>query len=171
MKRCSKCGQPKSLDEFYKDKRTKDGLYSHCKDCHSLYYHDNRDEKNAKGKAYYRKNRRKIIDRQRAYYQRHKDEKREYDQRYRKSQRGKEVHHRALKKWLSTGDGPQKRQAAIALNNAVKLGKIAPISTQSCIVCNEQAEHYHHHKGYDEENWLDVVPMCYQHHRDVHNQT
>jgi len=33
-KRCTACGQVKSLADFYKDARNKDGLMSRCKDCH-----------------------------------------------------------------------------------------------------------------------------------------
>jgi hypothetical protein len=33
-KKCPKCKNIKSLDDFYKDKRTPDGLYSICKKCH-----------------------------------------------------------------------------------------------------------------------------------------
>lgn len=36
-KECSKCGLEKSQLEFFKDNRTKDGLYSHCKQCHRFY--------------------------------------------------------------------------------------------------------------------------------------
>src|SRR3990172_5706848 len=36
MKKCTKCGQKKSANEFYKDSRTKDGLYSSCRRCHVL---------------------------------------------------------------------------------------------------------------------------------------
>lgn len=34
MKNCSTCTKSKPLKEFYKDKRTTDGLYSNCKICH-----------------------------------------------------------------------------------------------------------------------------------------
>lgn len=34
MKICSKCKNLKEDKEFYKDKRSKDGLYSWCKKCH-----------------------------------------------------------------------------------------------------------------------------------------
>lgn len=33
MKTCTKCHIEKDESEFYKNKRTKDGLYSHCKSC------------------------------------------------------------------------------------------------------------------------------------------
>lgn len=34
MKTCSKCKKEKPLSDYYKDKRTHDGLYSGCKKCH-----------------------------------------------------------------------------------------------------------------------------------------
>lgn len=30
---CVRCGETKPASEFYKDKKTKDGLHSYCKDC------------------------------------------------------------------------------------------------------------------------------------------
>ncbi len=33
-KKCTKCKELKEFKEFYRDKRTKDSLYSHCKKCH-----------------------------------------------------------------------------------------------------------------------------------------
>lgn len=35
MKQCSKCGINKSVDEFYRDSRKGDGLFSACKQCHN----------------------------------------------------------------------------------------------------------------------------------------
>lgn|SRR5574343_143584 len=43
MKICSKCKENKNETDFYKDKRTKDGLYSNCKKCHNII-----QEKNSK---------------------------------------------------------------------------------------------------------------------------
>ena len=34
MKTCSKCKEQKPLDEFYRNRRTKDGKASWCKECH-----------------------------------------------------------------------------------------------------------------------------------------
>lgn len=32
---CTRCGQEKPLEEFNKDSRKRDGLASHCKECHN----------------------------------------------------------------------------------------------------------------------------------------
>lgn len=37
FKTCSKCGKSKPASEFYKNRRSKDGLYSYCKVCHQVY--------------------------------------------------------------------------------------------------------------------------------------
>jgi hypothetical protein len=37
LKTCTKCGTPKPLDMFGKDKQKKDGLKSACKECYSAY--------------------------------------------------------------------------------------------------------------------------------------
>jgi len=36
-KECRKCGSVRNHSEFFKDKRSKDGLYSSCKKCHQDY--------------------------------------------------------------------------------------------------------------------------------------
>jgi len=38
MKKCSKCQQLKNKSFFCKNKRAKDGLFSHCRDCRIIYY-------------------------------------------------------------------------------------------------------------------------------------
>jgi len=47
---CSKCKEVKSILDFYKDKKNKDGLYSQCKDCAKKY------SQSSKGKARNRRN-------------------------------------------------------------------------------------------------------------------
>lgn len=36
-KKCNKCGKVKSSDEFFRYKKSKDGLYGTCKKCYSLF--------------------------------------------------------------------------------------------------------------------------------------
>src|SRR3990167_2031200 len=38
---CKKCGEEKELCEFYKQKTTRDGYFSHCKQCDSNYHAGN----------------------------------------------------------------------------------------------------------------------------------
>jgi hypothetical protein len=42
VKRCGKCGETKAINEFYKHKRSKDGLNSICKSCRGSYDNPNR---------------------------------------------------------------------------------------------------------------------------------
>lgn len=75
MKNCSKCGDLKSLEDYYSDKRAKDGRESSCKDCSSKhhtdyhlrnltksrtrnknYFNENKDACHATNKVYYENN-------------------------------------------------------------------------------------------------------------------
>lgn len=59
-KTCTKCGECKPLDGYYKDKRARDGLYSACKECSrtssAVWKTANRERVLAKGRAYYSAN-------------------------------------------------------------------------------------------------------------------
>lgn len=41
---CSKCKEKKPVERFSKNKRLKDGLHSHCKDCMKKRHHDWREK-------------------------------------------------------------------------------------------------------------------------------
>lgn len=47
VKVCTKCGRKKPLDEFHKDKNSKDGHSSRCKECRNAAHR----EKHAKQRA------------------------------------------------------------------------------------------------------------------------
>ncbi len=57
---CSKCKVEKTLDEFYKDLRNKDGKSSNCKECHAVnaanWKANNPEKVRLIQKAYYAKN-------------------------------------------------------------------------------------------------------------------
>lgn len=74
MKKCSKCGEVKSLEEFNKNKSKKDGLDSKCRACKKQYYQANREKALERQKQYRESNRKKIA---------------ESDKRYRKANREK----------------------------------------------------------------------------------
>lgn len=64
MKVCPKCGQSKSINYFYKNKCTKDGLEIWCKSC-----------KSDSAKKYYSLNKLKISSKQKEYYNNNKDKR------------------------------------------------------------------------------------------------
>jgi hypothetical protein len=62
LKKCSKCGEEKSLSEFSKDKSKPDGYYSSCKDCSYKWQRNN-----------YLKNKDKVLQHHKEYYLKTKD--------------------------------------------------------------------------------------------------
>ena len=63
-KKCSKCGEVKSLDEFCNNKRNKSGKASQCKSCRKDYNKENRDRMVEYNKGYALK-RKKAVSEQR----------------------------------------------------------------------------------------------------------
>ena len=118
-KRCTKCVVWKGENEFYKDKRHKDGLQSWCKDCHKEYAKERRQTKEYK--EYYKEYSIKYnkTDKQKEYrntdkykeYQRkyqkeyrktHKEDSREYYKEYTKTDKQKKKRNKRLKKKRDT---------------------------------------------------------------------
>jgi hypothetical protein len=57
MKKCARCGELKDITEFYKDRRSGDGLQGYCKQCKSEYNRKHYDtETNLKKSRRWRKN-------------------------------------------------------------------------------------------------------------------
>lgn len=60
MKTCSKCGEKKSLAEFHRDGRAKDGLYCYCKPCAvakaCAWQKANPEKVNEKNRRWYQEN-------------------------------------------------------------------------------------------------------------------
>lgn len=67
-KKCSTCKEVKPINEFYKHKRQKDGLYSQCKYC-----------ANKVRKEYYKKHLKERIEYQKKYKKEHRKEHTEYN--------------------------------------------------------------------------------------------
>lgn len=56
LKQCSKCKKWKELNEFHKNKRSKDGHYCSCKECGKKYHEKNREKRIKYLREYYKKN-------------------------------------------------------------------------------------------------------------------
>ena len=93
MKKCSKCEVVKSLDEFHKNNRKKDGRDQRCKGCckerKADWYLENKKKVLANSKKYYEENREKTLARQIAHNKGKKAEKKEYDKQYREDNKDK----------------------------------------------------------------------------------
>ena len=98
MKECSKCGETKSVSEYYKSKTSKDGLRSRCKECLRQYEQDNsehiaewgkryrqanREELRIKKAQYYRDNMEYFLSKSKTYRQNNREKLVEYDKQYR----------------------------------------------------------------------------------------
>lgn len=78
LKKCKECGISKTLTEFHKDKKSKNGLVSTCKTCRKEYYHDNKEKMKEYGKQYRIENKEKLKE----YYQDNKEHKKEQKKEY-----------------------------------------------------------------------------------------
>ncbi len=152
MKTCSKCKKPKSLSEFHKNRYKNDGLQDSCKSCGKIRQREY--QRTANGKA-------AILKAVKKYQKTVKG--RATQRLYRQSEKAKAAqklfreHHQNYIK------------AVRAVNSAVKSGELMSPKYFLCYEesCFEQAEEYHHYKGYAKEHWLDVDPLCIKCHRKL----
>ena len=90
-KRCTKCGEVKSIDEFSKCKNRKDGYRAECKSCVSSYnkkYREDNSERLAVQKREYAKaNRDRINEYKKQWVQENKEHRREYMRQWRQENR------------------------------------------------------------------------------------
>lgn len=152
-KTCSKCKLVKPADCFSKNKRTKTGLASHCKDCCKIAAKIQRAKRRASGKdAAYRKKYNqseegKVVI---AAYDGSDARKKSY-----------RIHH---KKYRT--ENPVKLAAHRAIKYGVEDGSI--IKPMACSVCDKKTRIEGHHCDYAKP--LDVIWLCRQCHKDWHTE-
>lgn len=149
MKYCKKCNSYKNKDEFGILSISKDGLNYNCLLCQRIKMKkwlsvlENRERNNRSAAKHRRTKKGKAT-----------------KKRYYNSEKG-QVHYKNITKRTP------KLLARYALNHAVEGNKIPNVNTQQCVMndgfCNGRME-YHHHKGYDKSNWLNVISLCRKHH-------
>lgn len=62
-------------------------------------------------------------------------------------------------------DNPEKTKAHDKVTDEIRAGRLKPASSFQCAFCDSQAAHYHHN---DYSKPLEILPVCYQHHSDIH---
>ena len=152
VKVCSRCGETKSIKDFYvRKKGLRAGqVRSSCKMCEAASHAEYRRANPTKDAEYKFANRERYT---------HLEAKRRASNR--KAFNGYMADYRERR--------PELQAAHNAVNNAVRAGRFPPISSRVCASCGAQAEHYHHHNGYDEEHRLDVIPLCVSCHEEAHH--
>lgn len=92
-KECTKCGEVKSLDEFYKQKKQKDGLTHQCKSCSKAYAakyrKDNIEAYKEKDKLRYEQNKDYYAQKNKRWHQNNADRKLEYNREWHLANPGK----------------------------------------------------------------------------------
>ena len=148
MKVCFKCGQLKPLSEFYKHPAMADGHLNKCKECAKKDIRENREA----NLEYYRQ-----YDRERSLDPRRI--KANLDRQ--KTEKGAEIHRRALKKYAE--QHPDRAKATRAVRAAVVSGKL---SKQPCVICGSEERIQAHH--FDYELPLSVIWVCEHCHKAIH---
>ena len=84
-KQCSKCKETKSVGEFYKHPRYKDGLRRHCKQCETSYKQANKDKIIEWRNEYIQNNREKISEQRKKYNYINREKIREWHKAFRQN--------------------------------------------------------------------------------------
>ena len=86
MKKCSKCGEMKLLDEFHKQKGGKYGVRGECKECNcqrnKIYRNTHHEERIKYSRNYDQEHKKERAERDMKNYQNHKEEKKRYSKNY-----------------------------------------------------------------------------------------
>jgi hypothetical protein len=169
QKQCTKCKQcfDATPEFFHRNKTGSMGLNASCKLCVKLasrnYYENNKErilvaniewkikhpeEFKAMQDAYVDRNPDKVKASKKQYYVNNSDYVYEQVKRRR-------------------NESPEKYNAHKAVQIAVKNGSLPLVKTQTCELCGNTAQHYHHW-SYLLEHQLDVIPLCAKCHRKEH---
>ena len=88
-KYCNGCNRTLPTEKFAKDKRSRDGLQSRCKECGARYYQQNKDRILKRRARHYRRNKDRILKQQARYYRRNKDRILKQQAKFRKQNKDK----------------------------------------------------------------------------------
>lgn len=135
LKRCFKCGDEKPRDAFYAHPQMADGLLGKCRDC-------------AKKDV-------------RSHRLQNADSVREYDRARSKAPHRVADRARRFREYVEAH--PERRAAHVAVNNAVRAGKLAKTP---CAFCGAEGRLEAHHHDYAKP--LDVTWLCKPCHSRFH---
>lgn len=167
-KTCPKCGITKMATEFYKNNGAIDGLYATCKECSGATTKEWRSRHPERvietRKAWRRNNLERHKESTSTWYRANAERAKETCTTWRAAnpERVAEINRRYL---AAHAEGVA---AHSAVSSAVRTGKLPSAKSLACAECGKPAHDFHHHRGYAQEHYLDVVPLCRQCHVVVH---
>ena len=86
---CTKCKELKALDQFYKNKRSNDGVVSSCRQCHKKWREENRDKIHNYSIKYYQENKEERIEYSRTFRKNNPDKIREQNKEQKQKRKDK----------------------------------------------------------------------------------
>lgn len=154
MKVCFKCGAEKPLSDFYKHHAMADGHVNKCKECNKKDVRGNREANLEYIQEYDRRRRSE------EYLLSNLKEGETLE-----SVRGAVTQAKA--RWVEKN--PNKRTAQMAVNNAVRDGRLTKLThCEHCLKNDVKIQG--HHWSYLPENWLDVLWLCASCHGKEHRR-
>lgn len=162
MKHCTKCGELKHMDEFYKRKESKDGRRSDCKLCmkskNKDYYAANKEEiveksrtyreankekiskrRKDSSKSYYEANKEKILARSRDHYKNNRDKILARQKVYYEANKGKVDEYRRKYRNKMYEEDPMFRTMKLLRSQTSRLGEYKKTSTIELVGCSPES--------------------------------
>ncbi len=186
MKKCNRCKEEKSFEEFHKDRTTKDGFEYRCKKCKSALTKERRKQNpekfREKWKKYENKNKEKIRESQKKHLENNREKinaRRREQRKPRAAQLNAKENERRkndpnfhignrirYKKYYEKNKKTllPKRRAHQLVLYAVKLGFLN--RPNKCEKCEKNCKPHGHHIDYSKP--LDVVWLCHSCHKLEH---
>lgn len=158
-KQCITCNQIKPISDFRKQRRS-------CRKCSNRKQNAKKlTDKHREYEREYRKRPSQIITKRN--YE-NSEKCLEYRRKYRASERFKEIQRNFQRNRRARY---KKEMAAHAeILRLINAGLLSPPSSYHCRICWSIAENYHHHRGYDKKNVLDITPVCVKCHAKIHRR-
>lgn len=152
MKLCTKCKLEKSIEDFYKDNRKKDGLRSWCKECQLEDNRSRESKYNEARRKYREEHKEECRENKRKYYKENKDKILISNSKWRQTLNGK---------WLSYKESAKKRKLDWKLTKK----EFKSFWNRDCFYCNSFIEgigidRKDNSLGYEIENCVPCCSIC-----------
>ena len=170
---CRKCQKEIPIEQLVKNNLCKDGYLRRCKPCHNkisaAYVLNNPEKRKQTLQNDYQANKARFLKNARNWRKTNPEKVREKSkQQYAENPEYYKNYAKTVGVKKYQAKYPEKYKAHSKVHNAVRDGKLPRVSTLKCVSCGNQATQYHHHAGYEEKNWLNVIPMCKPCHSKEH---